>query len=95
MTAQTGDRLKVQYVGVSYSTGKQFDASWDRGEPYTFTLGAGNVISGWDQGLAGMKVGGRRELTVPPELAYGEQGRRPEIAPNATLVFVVDLLEVG
>ena len=60
MTAQTGDRVKVQYVGVSYSTGKQFDASWDRGEPYTFTLGAGNVISGWDQGLVGMKVGGRR-----------------------------------
>jgi len=94
-TAQTGDTVTVQYVGVSYSTGKQFDASWDSGQPFTFTLGAGEVIPGWDQGVAGMKVGGRRELIIPPELGYGEQGQPPVIAPNETLIFVIDLLEVG
>ena len=94
-TARTGDSATVQYVGVSYSTGEQFDASWDSGQPFTFTIGAGEVIPGWDQGVAGMKVGGRRELTIPPELGYGEQGQPPVIAPNETLIFVVDLVEVG
>ena len=94
-TAATGDNVTVQYVGVNYSNGKQFDASWDRGEPFTFALGAGQVIPGWDQGVAGMKVGGRRQLIIPPELAYGEQGRPPVIAPNETLIFVVDLRDVG
>jgi peptidylprolyl isomerase len=92
--AKSGDEVTVQYVGVDYKTGKQFDASWDRGEPFTFTLGAGQVIPGWDEGVAGMKVGGRRELIIPPELAYGPAGAPPAIAPNATLVFVVDLLGV-
>jgi peptidylprolyl isomerase len=96
-TARTGDTVAVHYVGVSYSTGKQFDASWDAPgqQPLTFTIGAGDVIPGWDQGVAGMKVGGRRELTIPPELAYGEQGQPPVIGPNETLVFVIDLLDVG
>jgi FKBP-type peptidyl-prolyl cis-trans isomerase len=90
---KAGDTVTVQYVGVDYKTGKQFDASWDRGEPFTFALGAGEVIPGWDRGVAGMKVGGRRELIVPPELGYGSQ-QVGSIAPNSTLVFVVDLLEV-
>lgn len=90
--AKAGDEVTVQYVGVDYKTGKQFDASWDRGEPFTFTLGAGEVIPGWDKGVAGMKVGGRRELIIPPGLAYGAAGAPPAIAPNATLVFVIDLL---
>ena len=96
-TAQTGDAVTVQYVGVAYSTGKQFDASWDSPgqQPFPFTIGAGEVIPGWDQGVAGMKVGGRRELTIPPELAYGEQGYPPDIAPNETLIFVIDLVDVG
>lgn len=90
-TAKSGDRVSVNYVGVNYKTGKEFDASWDRGEPFTFTLGAGEVIPGWDQGVAGMKVGGRRELIIPPELGYGPAGAPPAIPPNETLVFVVDL----
>jgi peptidylprolyl isomerase len=94
-TAKSGDMVTVQYVGVSYSTGKQFDASWDRGEPFTFPLGQGQVIPGWDQGVAGMKVGGRRQLTIPPDLAYGEGGSPPDIGPNETLIFVVDLLDAG
>jgi peptidylprolyl isomerase len=94
-TAQAGDTVTVDYVGVSYSTGKQFDASWDTGQPYTFGLGAGEVIPGWDQGVAEMKVGGRRQLIIPPELAYGEQGQPPVIAPNETLIFVIDLRDVG
>ena len=94
-TAQPGDTVTVQYVGVNYSNGQQFDASWDRGEPFAFPLGAGQVIPGWDQGVAGMKVGGRRQLTIPPELGYGEQGQPPDIPPNETLIFVIDLLEVG
>jgi len=93
--AKAGDEVTVQYVGVNYKSGKEFDASWDRGEPFTFTLGAGQVIPGWDQGVEGMKVGGRRELVIPPELGYGETGSPPAIPPNETLVFVVDLLEVG
>jgi peptidylprolyl isomerase len=94
-TAKAGDPVTVQYVGVSYSTGKEFDASWDTGQPFTFTLGTGGVIAGWDQGVAGMKVGGRRQLVIPPDLGYGEQGSPPDIAPNETLIFVVDLLSVG
>jgi len=90
-TAKAGDAVTVQYVGANYKTGKEFDASWDRGEPFPFTLGAGEVIPGWDQGIEGMKVGGRRELIIPPDLGYGSQGAPPTIPPNETLVFVVDL----
>lgn len=92
--AKSGDEVTVQYVGVDYKTGKEFDSSWSRNEPFSFTLGAGEVIPGWDQGVEGMKVGGRRELIIPPSLAYGEAGAPPAIAPNETLVFVIDLLEV-
>lgn len=88
-----GDELQVQYVGVSYETGEEFDASWDRGEPFAFELGAGMVIPGWDEGLEGMKVGGRRRLTIPPDLAYGSQGSPPAIGPNETLVFVIDIVD--
>lgn len=93
-TAKAGDTVSVQYVGVGYESGEEFDASWDRGEPFTFQLGAGMVIPGWDQGVEGMKVGGRRELIIPPELAYGEAGSPPAIGPNETLIFVIDLLAV-
>lgn len=93
--AKAGDKVTVQYVGVNYKNGKEFDASWNRGEPFSFTLGASEVIPGWDQGVEGMKVGGRRELVIPPELAYGESGAPPTIPPNETLIFVIDLLEVG
>jgi peptidylprolyl isomerase len=93
-TARAGDEVTVQYVGVDYRSGKQFDASWDRGEPFTFPLGGGEVIQGWDKGVQGMKVGGRRELIIPPELAYGSQQVGP-IAPNSTLVFVIDLVAVN
>lgn len=91
--AKAGSAITVKYVGVSYSNGKQFDASWDRGQDFPFTLGQGSVIPGWDQGVVGMKVGGRRELVIPPALAYGAQGSPPSIAPNATLVFVIDLVK--
>jgi len=93
--AKSGDEVTVQYVGVDYKSGKEFDASWDRGEPFTFQLGAGMVIPGWDQGVEGMKVGGRRELVIPPELAYGPEGSPPAIGPNETLIFVIDLVEVS
>ena len=93
--AKAGDEVTVQYVGVNYKDGKEFDASWDRGEPFTFQLGAGMVIPGWDQGVAGMKVGGRRELIIPPDLAYGPEGSPPAIGPNETLIFVIDLLEAS
>lgn len=93
-TAAAGDQISVQYVGVDYETGEQFDASWDNGAPFDFELGSGSVIPGWDEGIVGMKVGGRRELVIPPDLAYGAQGQPPDIGPNATLVFVVDLLSV-
>jgi peptidylprolyl isomerase len=89
--AKAGDEVTVQYVGVGYDTEEQFDASWDRGEPFSFTLGNGEVIPGWDQGIEGMKVGGRRELVIPPNLAYGPAGFPPSIGPNETLIFVVDL----
>lgn len=93
--AKAGDTVSVHYVGVSHSTGDQFDASWDRGEPLRFGLGAGQVIPGWDQGVAGMKVGGRRKLVIPPHLAYGERGAGGVIKPNETLIFVVDLIGVN
>ncbi|HVE45367.1 MAG TPA: FKBP-type peptidyl-prolyl cis-trans isomerase [Acidimicrobiales bacterium] len=93
--AATGQRVTVQYVGVSYSTKKQFDASWDNGQPFTFQLGAGGVIDGWDQGVPGMKVGGRRQLIIPPDLGYGDRGAGADIKPGETLVFVVDLLSVS
>ena len=93
--AATGDTVTVEYVGVSYSSGEEFDSSWERPEPFSFQLGAGEVIPGWDQGIAGMKVGGRRELVIPPDLAYGKQGSPPAIGPDETLVFVVDLVDVG
>lgn len=93
--AKSGDEVTVQYVGVDFKNGEEFDSSWSRNEPFPFTLGAGEVIPGWDQGVEGMKVGGRRELIIPPELAYGEAGRPPAIGPNETLVFVIDLLEVN
>ncbi|WP_409489473.1 FKBP-type peptidyl-prolyl cis-trans isomerase [Amycolatopsis sp. cmx-11-12] len=93
--AKAGDTVSVHYVGVSHSTGDQFDASWDRGEPLRFGLGAGQVIPGWDQGVAGMKVGGRRQLVIPPHLAYGERGAGGVIKPNETLIFVVDLVGVN
>ena len=92
--AVPGRVVEVHYVGVSWSTGKEFDASWGRGETFKFGLGKGQVIQGWDQGVAGMKVGGRRRLTLPPDLGYGTRGAGGVIGPNETLVFVVDLLGV-
>jgi peptidylprolyl isomerase len=92
--AVSGKTCTMQYVGHGWSTKSQFDASWDRGEPFTFRLGAGMVIGGWDQGVAGMKVGGRRKLTIPPHLGYGSRGAGAAIKPGETLVFVVDLLGV-
>jgi peptidylprolyl isomerase len=90
--AQSGQQVSVHYVGVAWSTGAQFDASWDRGEPFEFGLGAGDVIQGWDQGVAGMRSGGRRRLTIPPHLGYGSRGAGGVIKGGETLVFVVDLL---
>lgn len=92
--AATGSQVDVHYVGVSWSTGRQFDASWDRRSTFSFRLGAGQVIPGWDEGVAGMRVGGRRRLTIPPDLAYGSRGAGGVIGPGETLVFVVDLLGV-
>jgi peptidylprolyl isomerase len=92
--ATMGSQVSVHYVGVSWSTGQQFDASWDRMEAFQFPLGQGHVIKGWDDGVQGMKVGGRRTLHIPPHLGYGAQGAGGVIAPNETLIFVVDLLEV-
>jgi peptidylprolyl isomerase len=92
--ASSGQIVEVHYVGVSWQTGKQFDASWDRGETFKFGLGKGQVIPGWDKGVAGMKVGGRRRITIPPDLAYGKRGAGGVIGPDETLVFVVDLVGV-
>jgi peptidylprolyl isomerase len=92
--AKAGDTVTVNYVGVLYKGGKEFDASWKRNEPFSFSLGKGQVIKGWDQGIPGMKVGGRRELIIPAALAYGAAGSPPTIPPNAPLIFVVDLLGV-
>ena len=95
--AQAGDKVTVKYVGVSWTCKFIFDASWTDGAPggtFTFTLGAGQVIPGWDHGIVGMKVGGRRELIIPPSLAYGPNGQPPTIVPNDTLIFVVDLVSV-
>ena len=92
--AMPGATVVVHYAGVSWSTGAEFDASWNRGMPFDFPLGAGHVIAGWDQGVAGMRVGGRRRLTIPPHLGYGDRGAGGVIAPGETLVFVVDLLAV-
>jgi peptidylprolyl isomerase len=91
--AASGNTVTTHYVGVAYSTGEEFDASWNRGEPLSFRLGVGQVIQGWDQGIAGMKVGGRRRLVIPPELAYGSRGAGAAIGPNETLIFVVDLVD--
>jgi peptidylprolyl isomerase len=90
--AQVGRTIRVHYVGVAYSTGEEFDASWSRGEPLEFQLGIGRVIAGWDQGIVGMKVGGRRKLVIPPHMAYGDSGAGGVIAPGETLIFVCDLV---
>jgi peptidylprolyl isomerase len=94
-TAQSGNIVEVHYVGVAWSTNRQFDASWDRGETFDFRLGAGQVIQGWDEGVAGMQVGGRRRLTIPPHMGYGNRGAGGVIKGGETLVFVVDLLNVN
>jgi len=92
--AAAGNTVDVHYVGVAWSTGKQFDASWDRNETFDFELGAGEVISGWDQGVAGMRIGGRRRLTIPAHLGYGSRGAGGVIKGGETLVFVVDLVDL-
>ncbi|WTW92944.1 FKBP-type peptidyl-prolyl cis-trans isomerase [Streptomycetaceae bacterium NBC_01309] len=89
--AKAGHTVQADYVGVAFSTGEEFDASWNRGQPLEFPLGAGRVIKGWDQGIQGMRVGGRRKLVIPPHLAYGNQSPSPLIKPGETLIFVVDL----
>lgn len=93
--ASSGATVSVHYVGVAHSSGEEFDASYNRGTPLTFRLGAGQVISGWDQGVQGMKVGGRRQLVIPPHLGYGDRGAGGVIKPGETLIFVVDLLDVS
>lgn len=93
--ARSGREVSVHYTGVAWSNGSQFDASWDRGEPFAFHLGAGEVIAGWDRGVQGMRVGGRRRLTIPPDLGYGSRGAGGVIKGGETLVFVVDLLGAG
>jgi peptidylprolyl isomerase len=92
--ATSGSTVTAHYVGVAHSTGEEFDASYNRGEPLSFRLGVGQVIAGWDQGIVGMRVGGRRQLVIPPHLAYGDRGAGGAIAPGETLIFVVDLVGV-
>ncbi|HVA71247.1 MAG TPA: FKBP-type peptidyl-prolyl cis-trans isomerase [Acidimicrobiales bacterium] len=92
--AQPGQTAVVHYVGVGVSSGEEFDASWNRGEPFDFRLGAGHVIKGWDEGVVGMRIGGRRRLVIPSRLGYGARGAGGVIAPNETLIFVIDLLEL-
>ena len=92
--ATSGSTVEVHYVGVTHSTGEEFDASYNRGQPLSFRLGVGQVISGWDQGVTGMKVGGRRQLVIPPHLGYGDRGAGGVIGPGETLIFVVDLVDV-
>jgi peptidylprolyl isomerase len=92
--AKAGQNVTVHYVGVAFSTGEEFDASWNRNSPFTFPLGGGRVIKGWDQGVQGMKVGGRRQLIIPPHLAYGDSGAGSAIKPGETLIFVCDLVSV-
>jgi peptidylprolyl isomerase len=92
--ATAGSTVQAHYVGVAHSTGEEFDASYNRGEPLVFRLGVGQVIAGWDQGIAGMKVGGRRQLVIPPHLGYGDRGAGTAITPGETLIFVVDLVDV-
>jgi peptidylprolyl isomerase len=96
-TARTGATVSVKYVGVLFENGKEFDASWKggKGQTFQFPLGGGQVIPGWDQGVAGMKEGGRRKLIIPPDLAYGAQGFPPDIPPNAALIFDIDLVKAG
>jgi peptidylprolyl isomerase len=91
--AKAGDSISAHYVGVAHSTGEEFDTSWNRGAPLDFRLGVGQVIKGWDDGIAGMKVGGRRKLTIPASLAYGDRGAGGAIKPGETLIFVVDLVD--
>jgi len=93
--ATSGVQVTVDYSGISWSSGREFDASWNRNDTFSFALGAGQVISGWDEGVAGMKVGGRRRITIPPNMAYGSGGAGGVIGPNETLIFVVDLREVS
>ncbi|MFD9738624.1 FKBP-type peptidyl-prolyl cis-trans isomerase [Umezawaea sp. NPDC059074] len=93
--ATPGQAVTVHYVGVSFATGEEFDSSWSRNDPFRFPLGGGRVIAGWDKGVAGMKVGGRRQLVIPPHLAYGDRGAGAAIKPGETLIFVVDLLGVN
>lgn len=92
--AKSGKTISAHYVGVAYSTGEEFDASWNRGAPLDFRLGIGQVIEGWDKGIEGMRVGGRRRLVIPPDLAYGDRGAGSAIRPGETLIFVVDLVDV-
>jgi peptidylprolyl isomerase len=92
--AVAGKIVEVHYVGVSHANGQQFDASWDRGDTFKFGLGKRQVIPGWDEGVQGMRVGGRRKLTIPPQMAYGKRGAPPVIGPDETLIFVVDLIGV-
>lgn len=93
--ATAGMQVTVDYAGISWSNGREFDASWNRNDTFSFGLGAGQVIPGWDQGVQGMKVGGRRRLTIPPGMAYGSTGAGGVIGPNETLIFVVDLRSLG
>ena len=93
--AGAGDTIKAHYVGVAHSTGEEFDASWHRGAPLEFRLGVGQVIRGWDEGIVGMRVGGRRKLTIPANMAYGDRGAGNVIKPGETLIFVVDLVDVA